>query len=119
MPRRHIKSCHGLNQSEYVCPRCKKDMAHSESLKQHLTVPLQRMCEPGTDAPVADPEDGITREIDDKLCARGSGRKVDSWIVLWRTLFPNDEHIPNHGKFCSFNTTCQISYSQVHELTRS
>ncbi|KAI6305824.1 hypothetical protein MCOR29_010352 [Pyricularia oryzae] len=94
--KRHIKSCHGLNQSEYVCPRCKKDMAHSESLKQHLTVPLQRMCEPGTDAPVADPEDGITREIDDKLCARGSGRKVDSWIVLWRTLFPNDEHIPNH-----------------------
>ncbi|TLD30484.1 hypothetical protein PspLS_02678 [Pyricularia sp. CBS 133598] len=95
VPRRHIKNCHALNQSENVCMRCRKDMSRSESLKQHLTVPKERMCEIATEAPIVNPEDGITREIDEKLCARGNARKVDCWAALWRTLFPNDEHPPS------------------------
>ncbi|KAI6359079.1 hypothetical protein MCOR25_007174 [Pyricularia grisea] len=91
--KRHIKVCH---QSEIVCPRCKKDMGSSERVDQHLMVPLQSMCELVTEAPVTNPEDGITREIDEKLCARGNGRKVDTWAVLWQTLFPNDDYTPSH-----------------------
>ncbi|TLS29992.1 hypothetical protein PpBr36_03058 [Pyricularia pennisetigena] len=101
--KRHIKSCHGLKQSsEYVCRRCKQDMGRGESLDQHLNLPRQSLCESVIEEPVANPEDGITRDIDEQLCARDNVRKVDSWVALWRTLFPNDEHPPSQGKCGSF-----------------
>ncbi|KAK4220935.1 hypothetical protein QBC38DRAFT_155421 [Podospora fimiseda] len=45
-----------------------------------------------------DPGDGITEEMAEKLTGRKRHDKVNTWVKLWRLLFPDDD-IPSPGEF--------------------
>ena len=48
--------------------------------------------------PAADPEDGISPEVDERLRNRTASRQVLNWHALWGTLFPNDSIVPDSGE---------------------
>lgn len=72
-------------------------------MDNHLTVDVSEMCKatPETN-PIAraNPEDGITPEIDDVLAKRSTKDKIDTWETLWKCLFPEKvlTCIPPHGQ---------------------
>jgi len=70
-------------------------MSNKEGLENHLHVPNSMICTPQEAPPVQNPEDGITSRIEDVLNGRKANTKVDTWEVLWPTLFPEDTAIPD------------------------
>ena len=85
--------------SGHECMRCKRNMGSKEALQEHLAVPGHLICDPQTIPPSQDPEDGISTKVEDILNGRRANTKVDTWDILWRTLFPCDELLkpPNQG----------------------
>ncbi|KAK4223307.1 hypothetical protein QBC38DRAFT_53316 [Podospora fimiseda] len=95
--KRHIKNIHGRKAlAQLQCPRCRDHFPSDEALSAHSTRPLDQMCSVKAEQLDIDPEEGITREIEDLLNGRKANSKVDRWDSLWRVLFPNDgaEAIP-------------------------
>ncbi|KAM7199765.1 hypothetical protein V8F20_005635 [Naviculisporaceae sp. PSN 640] len=94
--KRHVKNFHRQRSvAAFGCPRCKQDMIDKESLEYHLAVPSEVICTP-PEAPLdQNPEDGITSRIEDLLNGRKANTKIDTWEVLWPTLFPADTVIPD------------------------
>lgn len=70
-----------------------------EGLEYHLAVPNESICTPQEAPLVQDPEDGITSRIEDVLNGRKANTKIDTWEVLWPTLFPDDLAIPDSRAF--------------------
>jgi hypothetical protein len=83
--------------SAFDCPRCKRNMGTKKTLQEHLTVDNDKICSFQETPSSQDPEDGISAKIEDILNGRRSNSKVDTWEILWQTLFPNDprESIPD------------------------
>lgn len=94
-----MKNFHRLRSvSLFQCPRCKECLPTKEAYDEHLARDFREICnvKPG---PVSiNREDGISPTIEDVLNERRSDSKVDSWESLWRTLFPEDEIVPEPGK---------------------
>lgn len=85
-----------------MCSRCRRGFATQADVDAHLRVTdLRYMCalvEPGVPGPVADPEAGISPEVDQRLRDRAVSRQVLDWQTLWGTLFPDDPVIPDSGR---------------------
>ncbi|KAK3314497.1 hypothetical protein B0H66DRAFT_535412 [Apodospora peruviana] len=89
--KRHVKNFHKQKSvSAFACPRCKQDMTTKEGLDNHLAVPNDQICTSQESPASHNPEDGITGRIEDVLNGRKANTKVDTWEVLWTTLFPED-----------------------------
>lgn len=98
--KRHVKLFHRQKtiSGAFPCPRCKKDIGSQEGLQYHLAVPNDRVCSFQETMSSQDPEDGISAKVEDALNGRRLNTKVDTWHILWRTLFPlpNGEEIDEH-----------------------
>ncbi|KAK5651972.1 hypothetical protein OQA88_11515 [Cercophora sp. LCS_1] len=89
--KRHVKIFHKQKVvSTFACPRCKIDMETKEGLQIHLHAPRNQICEAHEAPSSQDPEDGISAKVEDVLNGRRANTKVDSWKILWQTLFPDD-----------------------------
>lgn len=66
-------------------------METQEGLQNHLNAPSAQICDPHEVPASQDPEDGISAKIEDVLNGRRANTKVDSWKILWQTLFPDDK----------------------------
>ncbi|KAK0625846.1 hypothetical protein B0T14DRAFT_88226 [Immersiella caudata] len=123
--KRHVKFFHKQKAvSPFDCPRCKRNMGAKEALQEHLAVSNDSICTFQETPLSQNPEDGINAKIEDLLNGRRANSKVDTWEILWQTLFPNSpqEAIPDptfvppieldevHADFRSDNWR--------HELTR-
>ncbi|KAK3382088.1 hypothetical protein B0T24DRAFT_600456 [Lasiosphaeria ovina] len=93
--KRHVKNFHKLLISLYACPRCKNDMKTREAYKDHVSLPSKDMCRPVEEIPPDSLEDGITSKVEDLLNGRKINTKIDTWHVLWMTLFPGDSVVPS------------------------
>ncbi|KAK1828961.1 hypothetical protein QBC39DRAFT_374281 [Podospora conica] len=90
--KRHVKLFHKQKSgSGHACPRCKTNLGSKSALDRHLAVTRAQICEVQSCASSQDPEDGISAKIEDVLNGRRANSKVDTWDILWRTLFPKDE----------------------------
>lgn len=96
--RRHIRVYHRIRRQPHCCPRCKKGFASDVDLSNHLTVPLEDMCEPLLAAWDHPCEDVITEEVDQILADGTSTNKIQSWEEIWRLLFPQDTSILDPGQ---------------------
>jgi len=76
--------------SPFDCPRCKRNIGAKEALQEHLAVSNDRICSFQETPSSQDPEDGINAKIEDLLNGRRANSKVDTWDILWHTLFPSD-----------------------------
>jgi len=89
--KRHVKIFHKQKAvSAFDCPRCKRNMGAKETLQEHLAVDNNNICTFQETPSSQDPEDGINAKIEDLLNGRRANSKVDTWEILWQTLFPND-----------------------------
>jgi len=63
----------------------------------HLNVSNENICTVQETPSSQDPEDGINARVEDLLNGRRTNSKVDTWEILWQTLFPDDsrEAIPD------------------------
>ncbi|KAK1761548.1 hypothetical protein QBC47DRAFT_31199 [Echria macrotheca] len=90
--KRHVKIFHKIQPiPRSACPRCKLNFSTHEELQRHLATPNEQICTFRDVQSSGDPEDGIDAKIEDLLNGRRTNTKVDSWEILWRTLFPHDE----------------------------
>ena len=76
--------------SAFDCPRCKRNMGAKDALQEHLAVDNNSICTFQETPSSQDPEDGINTKIEDLLNGRRANSKVDTWEILWQTLFPDD-----------------------------
>ena len=89
--KRHVKIFHKQKAvSPFDCPRCKRNMGAKEALQEHLAVSNDRICTFQETPSSQNPEDGINAKIEDLLNGRRANSKVDTWDILWQTLFPDD-----------------------------
>ncbi|KAK0651070.1 hypothetical protein B0T16DRAFT_453575 [Cercophora newfieldiana] len=98
--KRHVKIFHKQKAvSAFDCPRCKRNMGAKEALLKHLAVDNDNICTFQETPSSQNPEDGINAKIEDLLNGRRANSKVDTWDILWQTLFPDDprEAIPDPG----------------------
>jgi len=65
-------------------------MANREALETHLAVPNDSICT-RWDTPYRNPEDGIDSNIENALKYWRLDARLDTWEVLWQTLFPCDD----------------------------
>ncbi|KAK1760094.1 hypothetical protein QBC47DRAFT_445 [Echria macrotheca] len=72
------------------CLRCKLDMRTSEDFQKHLAEPNSEICQFREKHKSSDPEDGIDARVEDLLSGREKDMRIDSWIKVWRILFPED-----------------------------
>lgn len=74
-------------------------MGSKAAVDRHLAVTRALICEVQTSSSSQDPEDGINSKTEDLLNGRRANTKVDTWDILWKTLFPLDEvsDIPHPG----------------------
>lgn len=74
-------------------------MHSQQALQLHLSAPKEEICAFKELPPSGDPEDGIDARVEDLLNGRRANTKVDSWEILWKTLFPDDDAsiIPDPG----------------------
>jgi hypothetical protein len=72
-------------------------MGAKEALQVHLAVSNDSICTFQETPLSQNPEDGINAKIEDLLNGRRANSKVDTWEILWQTLFPEDprEAIPD------------------------
>ena len=96
--RRHVKIFHKQRLVHgFACPRCKRNMGSKEALDIHLAAPNESICTFQETLASQDPEDGINAKMEDALNGRRANTKVDTWEILWGTLFPMDRTIPDSG----------------------
>ncbi|KAB5582225.1 hypothetical protein GE09DRAFT_948216, partial [Coniochaeta sp. 2T2.1] len=95
--KRHIKLYHSRQaRLPYVCFRCGVNQETRDRLLAHVQQPPERMCAVRREAQQTDPEDGITRDVEELLNERKSKAKIDTWPGLWRALFgPQDDILPS------------------------
>ncbi|KAL2262905.1 hypothetical protein VTK26DRAFT_9046 [Humicola hyalothermophila] len=95
--KRHVKNFHKQKlASLFPCPRCKQDLKTKEAYENHLAVDKGSMCDVREILSSAEPEDGITSQMEDMLNGRKTEDKINSWNGLWRLLFPDDkDRIPS------------------------
>lgn len=72
-------------------------MGSQEALSAHLSVDKDQICNFNKEPSSADPEDGITLQMEEALNGRKADRKIDCWGGLWRHLFPHDVEVPESG----------------------
>lgn len=97
-PRRHVKNFHKQTRvGPFTCLRCRVDMGSQEALRAHLSVARDQICNFNKEPSSADPEDGITLQMEEVLNGRKADRKIDCWGTLWRHLFPHDVEVPESG----------------------
>jgi len=90
--KRHVKIFHKQKiASPFDCPRCKRNMGAKEAVQKHLAVSNDSICTFQETPSSQDPEDGINAKIEDMLNGRRANTKVDTWDILWHTLFPEDD----------------------------
>ena len=91
-----------------ICSRCRKAFATQADVDAHLRVrDLRDMCpliEPGLPGSAADPEDGISLEVDQRLRNRTTSHQVLDWQTLWETLFPDDPIVPDASESLVIST---------------
>ncbi|KAL8337670.1 hypothetical protein RB598_006523 [Gaeumannomyces tritici] len=88
--KRHVKIYHSLkNERKNQCGRCMLVFETDRELKEHLRQ-VNRCNLVDVDVGNRDPEDGITKDIEDRINGRKKGLKVDTWEALWALLFPED-----------------------------
>lgn len=87
--KRHIRIKHSLPGPLFLCRRCKEELGTPEALEEHLNAALSSICESRATGPALDPEDGISREVQQILFSRNKRHIIDSWERLWYTLFPD------------------------------
>ena len=86
--KRHIKLYHRRQaRLPYVCFRCGIDQESRDQLMAHVQLPPDEICAVRQEAQNADPEEGITQEVEDLLNERKSKVKIDTWPSLWQALF--------------------------------
>lgn len=95
--RRHIRTHHRSRRASHHCPRCKKAFGNETVLSDHLTVPVEELCEPRPTTSEYLVEDGIS-EATDRVLA-DSTVTTKSWEELWWLLFPQDTAVLEPGKF--------------------
>jgi hypothetical protein len=98
--KRHIKLYHKQQaRQRYVCFRCGVDKETRDQLKAHVQLPPDQICAVRQDCAVrqeaqnADPEEGITKEVEELLNERKSKTKIDTWLGLWQALFGGDDDV--------------------------
>ena len=95
--RRHVKTFHRLKDDDFRCDRCGESFPTKDDLKTHAR--QEEPCQVGNVAGdhVVDPEDGATTNAIKALIGRKEADKKNSWITIWKVLFPDDEYIPRQG----------------------
>lgn len=96
--RRHIRVYHRISRDPHHCPRCKMGFGTPNALSDHLTVPLEAMCEPRLAAPEPVTGYGISEEVDRILADNKSMIHIQNWEDLWRLLFPQDVSVLDPGQ---------------------
>ncbi|KAJ4393764.1 hypothetical protein N0V93_002979 [Gnomoniopsis smithogilvyi] len=86
--KQHIRAYHRRLKTANHCPRCKKSFSSDTALSDHLTVPIEDMCQPRLAMADHLVEDGITEETEKALFDETT--KIQSWKELWWLLFPQD-----------------------------
>jgi len=79
--------------------RCAKGFATAELLEVHCKA--IQVCQPsarGVPEEEEDPEDGMSTAVEKQLRSRGGKDKIETWIQLFRLLFPKDFRIPSPCK---------------------
>ncbi|KAI2470698.1 hypothetical protein F4781DRAFT_389490 [Annulohypoxylon bovei var. microspora] len=91
--KKHLTSHHlKIDSSSRTCARCQQSFPQGYNIIMHYrqcTSPPQTQ----TNTQQANPEDGFDEEIESRLTTRGNGR-IGDWIELYKTLFPDDQMIP-------------------------
>ncbi|KAK0710782.1 hypothetical protein B0H67DRAFT_265051 [Lasiosphaeris hirsuta] len=94
--KRHIKLFHKQARpiGAFTCQRCKRTYDSQTALMSHLNVSKYRVCTFHEVPSSQDPEDGIDSATEETLNGRRANAKIDTWDLLWKTLFKDDE-LPN------------------------
>jgi hypothetical protein len=82
-----------------MCPRCRETFATADTLRAHVLLPADQICDPVLSIPPSDPEDGITSEIDSLMTERKLGNRIATWDQLWSLIFPQDDAVPSPGEY--------------------
>src|SRR5450432_2330316 len=96
MYRHHLLHCH----SAIYCPRCYCQFKTEEELDVHQGAPWP--CSPPPDRPALE---GLDKHQKRLLKPRDRRSEEERWEALYRICFPNDQTIPNGGKFFSHTTS--------------
>jgi hypothetical protein len=97
--RKHLGSDHFEPMSSWrTCSRCQQPFENREQAFLHFSS-CPHPPQPQAHAPQTNPEDGFNETIETRLRSRKPHLKVEEWKPLYHLLFPDDEIIPEPGRY--------------------
>jgi hypothetical protein len=78
----------------FPCRKCRRSFASLELFAEHIE---GGHASSPTEHAQTDPEDGFGGEVYKRLISKRHADRVDTWEVLWRALFGDQDPVPSPG----------------------